>query len=73
LSATDSRSALASYRDTVTELMRAGQPFGEVEDAIDEVADLTEDAKAALWLFAFSLRDPCDQVRDARGHLATVG
>jgi hypothetical protein len=73
MSGTDSRSALAGYRDTVTELMRAGEPFGEVEDAIDQVADLTEDAKAALWLLAFSLRDPCDQVRGARGHLATIG
>ena len=65
--------ALASYRDDVTELMEAGEPFGEVEDAIDQVADLTEDAKAALWLLAFSMRDPGDQVRAARVHLAVVG
>ena len=65
--------ALASYRDNVTELMEAGEPFGEVEDAIDRVADLTEDAKAALWLLAFALREPCEQVRAARAHLATVG
>ena len=65
--------SVASYRDTVMELMRAGEPFGEVEDAIDEVADLSEDAKAALWLLAFSLRDPGDQARSARAHLAVVG
>jgi hypothetical protein len=65
--------ALASYRDRVTELMQAGEPFGEVEDAIDQVADLTEDAKAALWLLAFSLRDPCEQERAARAHLASAG
>ena len=65
--------ALASYRDSVTVLMQAGEPFGKVEDAIDQVADLTDDAKAALWLLAFSMRDPSDQVRTARAHLATVG
>jgi hypothetical protein len=65
--------ALASYRDDVTELMEAGEPFGEVEDAIDQVADLTEDAKAALWLLAFSLRDQGEQVSAARAHLAGVG
>jgi hypothetical protein len=64
--------ALDGYRDSVTELMRAGEPFGEVEDAIDEVADITEDAKAALWLLAFSLRDPREQVRAARTHLALL-
>ena len=47
---------LASHRDTVTELMEAGEPFGEVEEAIDLAGDLNEDAKAALWLLAFSMR-----------------
>jgi hypothetical protein len=65
--------ALASYRDSVTERMEAGEPFGEVEDAIDRDADLTEDAKAALWLLAFSLRDSREQLRAARAHLALVG
>jgi hypothetical protein len=66
------RPTLASYRDTVAELIRGGEPFGDVEDAIDEVADLTTDQKAALWLFAFSLRDPLEQQLDARAHLASV-
>jgi hypothetical protein len=54
LSETYARPAMASYRDAVTELLEAGEPFGEVEEAIDEVADLSEDEKAALWLLAFS-------------------
>ena len=58
MSGTQHRPPLASYRDAVTELIGAGEPFGDVEDAIDEVAELTQDQKAALWLFAFSLRDP---------------
>jgi hypothetical protein len=73
MSETYARPAFASYRDTVTELMRAGEPFGEVEDAIDEVPELTDDAKAALWLLAYSMRDPCEREPAARGNLATVG
>jgi hypothetical protein len=56
MSATHPRPAMTSYRDAVTELIQSGDPFGDVEDAIDGVRDLTEDQKAALWLFAFSLR-----------------
>ena len=63
---------LTGYRDVVAELIKGGEPFGDVEDAIDEVADLTMEQKAALWLFAFSLRDRCEQQRDARAHLVAV-
>ena len=63
------RPALASYRDAVTELIKVGEPFGDIEVAIDEVADLSMDEKAALWLFAFSLRDQSDQKRAPRAHL----
>jgi hypothetical protein len=69
---THARPALVDYRDAVTELIGAGQAFGEVEDAIDDVAELTTDEKAALWLFAFSLRDRDEQQREARAHLAAV-
>ena len=68
--ATHSTPALVSYRDAVTELVKAGEPFAVIEDAIDEVADLSTEEKAALWLFAFSLRDRDEQQRDARAHLA---
>jgi hypothetical protein len=53
-------------------LISAGEPFGDVERAIDGVVELTTDQKAALWLFAFSLRDQDEQQRDARAHLAAV-
>jgi hypothetical protein len=66
------RTTLARYRDAVTELIEAGEGFGDIEDAIDEVADLNMDQKAALWLFAFSLRDPSGQQLDARSHLVAV-
>jgi hypothetical protein len=67
-----SRAPLSSYRDAVTELLDTGETFGDVEDAIEEVAALTQTEKAALWLFAFSLRDPAEQQRDARAHLAAL-
>ena len=72
MSGTQYKPALASYRDTVAELVGAGQPFGDVEQAIDAIAELTMDQKAALWLYGFSLRDRSEQVRDARAHLTAV-
>jgi hypothetical protein len=72
LSAAQQSPTLDSYRDAVEELMRAGEGFGDVEEAIDEVDGLTVDQKAALWLFAFSLRDRAVQQLDARAHLAAV-
>ena len=72
MSGAHTRPALAIYRDAVTELVRAGEPFGQVERAIDEVADLTMDQKAALWLFAFSLRDRGEQPRQAQAYLAAL-
>ena len=65
-------SPLTAYRDTVADWVGQGQPFGDVEDAIDAAADLTTDQKAALWLFAFSLREPAVQQLDAQAHLASV-
>ena len=64
--------ALATFRDAVAERLRGGEPFGAVEDAIDEIADLTQEEKAALWLYAFSLRSPLEQQLDARAHLAAL-
>jgi hypothetical protein len=73
MSGTHLASPLASHRDAVAELMRSGERFGDVEDSIDEVVDLTMDEKAALWLFAFSLRDPAEQQLAAQAHLSALG
>jgi hypothetical protein len=72
MSGTQLRSVLASYRDAVTEQLEAGAPFGDIEDSIDADDGLTMDEKAALWLFAFSLRDPGEQQLEARAHLAAL-
>jgi len=63
---------LATNRDAVTHLIAAGEPFGHVEHAIDEVTHLTMDQKAAVWLLAFSLRDPREQQTEARAYLGSV-
>ena len=72
MSGTHARPALACYQDEVEELIRGGESFGGVEDAIAKVVDLSQDQKAALWLFAFSLRDQAEQQLDARAHLSSV-
>ena len=72
MSGTQRRPSLASYRDTVAERMNAGEAFGEVEDSIDRLARVSMDEKAALWLYAFSLRDPAEQQLAARAHLASL-
>jgi len=72
MSGTQERAALANYRDAVAERIGGGEPFGEVEDSIDAAAELGMHEKVALWLFAFSLRDPAEQQLDARAHLASL-
>ena len=47
----------ATHRNAINELLDAGDTFDEVEEAIEGIAELTEDQRAALWLIAFSKRD----------------
>ena len=72
MSGTQQQPFLASYRDAVAAQLKAGAPFGDVEDSIDAVDELSMDEKAALWLWAFSLRDPTEQQLEARTHLAAL-
>jgi hypothetical protein len=72
MSVTHARQAIAGYQDALTELVRAEEPFGEIADAIDEIADLTRDEKAALRRFAFSLHVGASQQRQTRPHLVAL-
>lgn len=67
------RPALAGFRDKVTELTDEGLPLGDVQAAINAQPALTEDQRAALWLFAFSLRDRSEKQRQGRALLAVAG
>ena len=49
----------------VERMMQRHAAFAHVEDAID-AARLSKHHKAALWLLAWSLRDPTIQRHDAR-------
>ena len=51
--------------EQVEGMLHRGDAFARVEDAID-TARLSQIHKAALWLLAWSLRDPEAQRRDAR-------
>ena len=66
------KAGAGSYRDKVTELIAQGATLGDVEAGLHARAELTKDQKAALWLFAFSLRDRAEQENDAEAHLTTV-
>ena len=72
MSASALTSDLAGYRDYVTELVKAGEPFVDIEHAIDTVDELTQHQKAGLWLLAFSMREPAEQRRDALAYLSSV-
>ena len=51
--------------EQVEGMIRQGTSFARVEDAID-AAQLSQLHKAALWLLAWSLREPAIQRHDAR-------
>lgn len=51
--------------EEVEGMIHRGTAFARVEDAID-ASSFSQCHKAALWLLAWSLRDPAIQRRDAR-------
>ncbi len=51
--------------EEVEGMIHRGTAFTRVEDAID-ASSFSQYHKAALWLLAWSLRDPAIQRRDAR-------
>ena len=59
-------------QDQVEAMMEQGTTFSDIEDVID-ASELSTVHKAALWLFAWSLRDVEEQRQDARLTLAAVG
>ena len=64
MTGTRQHAGASMYRDAVAEMIETGKPFVDVEESIDGLPELTSDQKAALWLFAFSLRDPgADELR----------
>ena len=52
--------------------MRRGQSFSTVEDEIIEPSRMSDDAKSALWLYAWSFVDRGAQRREAYAHIAQI-
>lgn len=57
--------SLDRANEQVESMILQGTPFARVEASIND-APLSQNHKAALWLLAWSLRDPAVQRRDAR-------
>jgi hypothetical protein len=66
------RPTLGYHQEVIEGMMNASEPFLEVETFIDEAAALDQDEKAALWLFAWSLREGWAQRREARAMLSSL-
>jgi len=66
-----SSAPIERYTREVETLTASGESFGGIEDGI-EATELPTYQKAALWLFAWSLRDAAIQRQDARLMLALV-
>lgn len=65
---------------TLTELQRAidvgmrrGESFSAVEAEIIEPSRLSDEAKSALWLYAWSFVDKRAQRREADAHITQLG
>jgi hypothetical protein len=52
--------------------MRRGKSFSTVEDEIIEPSRLSDEAKSALWLYAWSFVDWRAQRREAYAHIAQI-
>jgi hypothetical protein len=52
--------------------MRRGKSFSSIEDEIIEPSRLSDEAKSALWLYAWSFVDRHAQRREAHAHLAQL-
>jgi hypothetical protein len=63
---------LVDYQGVVEGMMDAREPFGRVENFIDQARALDGDQKAALWLLAWSMRSSPVQRREARAMLGTA-
>jgi hypothetical protein len=63
---------LGYHQDVVKGMIDASEPFGEVENFINEAAALDQHEKAALWLLAWSFRESWIQRKDALDMLSAL-
>jgi hypothetical protein len=63
---------LIELQGAIEERMRRGASFSTVEDEIIEPSRMSDEAKSALWLYAWSFVDRRVQRREADAHIAQI-
>jgi hypothetical protein len=63
---------LMQLHEAIERGMRRGESFSTVEDEIIEPSGLSDEAKSALWLYAWSFVDWRAQRREANAHIAQL-
>jgi hypothetical protein len=63
---------LMQLHEAIERRMRRGESFSTVEDEIIEPSGLSDEAKSALWLYAWSYVDWRAQRREANAHIARL-
>jgi hypothetical protein len=63
---------LMELRGAIEAGMHRGESFSTIEDEIIEPSRLSDEAKSALWLYAWSFVDRKAQRREANAHIARI-
>ena len=63
---------LIELRGAVEAAMRRGESFSSIEADLIDPSELSDDAKSALWLYAWSFVDWRAQRREADAHIAQL-
>ena len=63
---------LIEFQRAIEARMRHGESFSSVEDELIEPSRLSDEAKSALWLYAWSFVDSHAQRREAYAHITQI-
>jgi len=63
---------LMHFQRAIDARMRGGASFSNVEDDLIDPSRLSDEAKSALWLYAWSFVDGRAQRREAYAHIAQI-
>jgi hypothetical protein len=64
--------SLMQFQRAIDARMREGASFSNIEDELIESNRLSDEAKSALWLYAWSFVDWRAQRREAHAHIARI-
>jgi hypothetical protein len=63
---------LIDFQRAIDARMRSGASFSSVEDDLIEPSRLSDEAKSALWLYAWSFVDSRAQRQEAYAHITQL-